>query len=55
MRGSIRKFKATVRNLCMLMLDDFKQDLPALRKKVGEALNLPEQQTCIQRNAEQYE
>ena len=74
MRGSIKKFKATVRNraqpcatvrnraqpcatcvLCMLMLDDFNQDLPALRKKVEEALNLPEQQTCIQRNAEQYE
>ena len=51
----VKEFKATLRNLCVLMLDDFNQDLPALRKKVEEALNLLEQQTCIQRNGEQYE
>ncbi|MCU7958471.1 MAG: BREX system P-loop protein BrxC [gamma proteobacterium symbiont of Bathyaustriella thionipta] len=51
----VKEFKATVRNLCVLMLDDFNQDLPALRNKVEEALNLLEQQTYIQRNGEQYE
>ncbi|HID30631.1 MAG TPA: BREX system P-loop protein BrxC, partial [Desulfobacterales bacterium] len=51
----VKEFKATVRNLCVLMLDDFNQDLPALRKNVEEALNLLEQQTYIQRNGEQYE
>ena len=51
----IKEFKATLRNLCVLMLDDFNQDLPALRKNVQEALSLLEQQTYIQRNGEQYE
>ncbi|MCG7872379.1 MAG: BREX system P-loop protein BrxC [Candidatus Thiodiazotropha lotti] len=51
----VKEFKATVRNLCVLMLDEFNQDLPELRKKVEEALNLLEQQTYIQRNGEQYE
>lgn len=51
----VKEFKATVRNLCVLMLDDFNQDLPALRNNVEEALNLLEQQTYIQRNGEQYE
>ena len=51
----VKEFKATVRNLCVLMLDDFNQDLPALRKNIEEALNLLEQQTYIQRNGEQYE
>ena len=36
------------------MLDSFDQDLPQLRKKVEEALNLLEQQTYIQRNGELY-
>lgn len=51
----VKEFKATVRNLCVLMLGGFNQDLPELRKKVEEALNLLEQQTYIQRNGEQYE
>jgi len=51
----VKEFKATLRNLCVLMLDDFDQDLPDLRKKVEEALNLLEQQTYIQRNGEHYE
>ena len=51
----VREFKATVRNLCVLMLDRFDGDLPALRKKVEEALNLLEQQTYIQRNGDLYE
>jgi len=51
----VKEFKPTLRNLCVLMLDGFNQDLPALRKTVEEALNLLEQQTYIQRNGELYE
>ena len=51
----VKEFKPTLRNLCVLMLDRFNQDLPALRKKVEESLSLLEQQTFIQRNGELYE
>jgi len=51
----VKEFKPTVRNLCILMLESFNQDLPALRKQVEEALNLLEQQTYVQRNGELYE
>ena len=51
----VREFKPTVRNLCVLMLDRFNQDLPALRKRVEEAVSLLEQQTYVQRNGELYE
>jgi hypothetical protein len=51
----VREFKATTRNLCILMLDGFSRDLPQLRKQVEEALCLLEQQTYIQRNGELYE
>jgi hypothetical protein len=51
----VRQFKATIRNLCVLMRESFDQDLPALRRDVEEALNLLEHQTYIQRNGEQYE
>lgn len=51
----VKEFKSTVRNLCVLMLDSFNQDLSELRKRVEEALNLLEQQTYIQRNGELYE
>jgi len=51
----VKEFKPSVRNLCVLMLDSFNQDLPGLRKKVEEALNLLEQQTYVQRGGEFYE
>ncbi|MGN5009222.1 BREX system P-loop protein BrxC [Aeromonas sp. 96A] len=51
----VKEFKPTVRNLCVLMLDSFNQDLPALRKRIEEALSLLEQQTYVQRNGELYE
>ncbi|NMG55067.1 BREX system P-loop protein BrxC [Aromatoleum aromaticum] len=51
----VKEFKPTLRNLCVLMLDGFSQDLPALRKRVEEALSLLEQQTYVQRNGELYE
>ena len=51
----LKEFKPTLRNLCVLMLDGFNQDLPALRKRVEEALGLLEQETYVQRNGEFYE
>ena len=51
----VKEFKATVRNVSVLMLDRFDRDLPAFIRSVEEALNLLEQQTYIQRNANLYE
>ncbi|WP_419641714.1 BREX system P-loop protein BrxC, partial [Thiolapillus sp.] len=51
----VREFKATIRNLCVLMTDSFDQDLPQLHDRVEGALNLLEQQTYIQRTGEIYE
>ncbi len=51
----VKEFKPTLHNLRILMLDGFNQDLPALGKRVEEALSLLEQQTCVQRNGESYE
>ncbi|MFZ1401401.1 MAG: BREX system P-loop protein BrxC, partial [Candidatus Promineifilaceae bacterium] len=51
----VKEFNATLRNLTVLMLDRFEADLPALRERLEEALNLLEQQTYIQRNGELYE
>lgn len=51
----VKEFKATLRNLNVLMLERFGEDMPAQRKKLEAALNLLEQQTYIQRNGELYE
>ena len=51
----IKKFKPTVRNLRVLMLERFDQELPKLHQKIEEALSLLEQQTYIQRNGDYYE
>jgi hypothetical protein len=51
----VKGFKATIRNLCVLMLDGFVSDVVQLRKQVEEGLNILEQQTYIQRNGELYE
>lgn len=51
----VREFKATIRNLCVLMLESFEQDIAVLKKNIEDALNLLEQQSYIQRNGEQYE
>ena len=50
----INEFKSTLRNVCVLMLDQFNQDLPQLSKDVEGALALLEQQNYIQRDGEQY-
>jgi hypothetical protein len=47
-------FKATVRNLTVLVYDRFGLDLPALQDEVRGALALLEQQTYIQRSGDVY-
>lgn len=47
-------FKATARNLTVLVYDRFGLNLPALQDSVKEALALLEQQTYIQRSGEVY-
>ena len=51
----VKEFRATIPNLCILMMEELDQDLPSLRKRVEEGLNLLEQQTCIQRNGGIYD
>lgn len=51
----VREFKATQRNLCVLMFDRFNCHITDLRKRVEEGLNLLEQETYIQRHGELYE
>lgn len=51
----VKEFKATLRNLSVLMLERFGEDIPAQRRKLEAALNLLEAQTYIQRNGEVYE
>ncbi len=51
----VKEFKATPRNIRVLMFDRFDEDLPALSRKIEAALNLLEQQTYIQQNGEAYE
>ena len=35
----VQEFKASVRNLCVLMLDHFDQDVSELKKRIEESLN----------------
>ncbi|MFL0648693.1 BREX system P-loop protein BrxC [Cylindrospermopsis raciborskii UAM/DH-BiRr] len=51
----VKEFKATQRNLCVLMFDRFNCHITDLRKRVEEGLNLLEQETYIQRHGELYE
>ncbi|MFP4396160.1 MAG: BREX system P-loop protein BrxC [Anaerolineales bacterium] len=51
----VKEFKATARNMTVLMIDSFDADLEALRRRVEEALTLLEQETYIQRTGEEYE
>lgn len=51
----VESFKATPRNLTVLVYDQFGLDLPVLSKQVQEALTLLETQTYVQRNGNVYE
>lgn len=51
----VTQFKATVRNICVLLQEDMNQDIPALKRNVENALAELESQTYIQRNDALYE
>ncbi len=51
----VKGFKATVRNVSILMLENLEQNIEQLNKRVAESLNLLEQQTYIQRNGNEFE
>ena len=51
----VKEFKASLHNLCVLMISSFDQDLQQLQKDVEDALNLLETQVYIQRNGDYYE
>lgn len=50
----VEGFKATVRNLSVLVYDRFGLDLPALQEQVRDALAVLEQNTYIQRTGDTY-
>lgn len=51
----VKEFKATSRNLVVLLQDRFDLDLGDLRRKVEHALSRLEQETYIQRNGDTFE
>lgn len=51
----VKAFKPTVRNICVLMQNNFNTSITALKADVEEALALLENQTLIQRNGDLYE
>lgn len=51
----VKEFKASQRNLSVLMTERFGEDAATQRNKLQAALNLLEQQTYIQRNGDVYE
>ncbi len=48
-------FKTTKRNISVLLIDDIQVDLNAHNKNIDEALNVLENQSYVQRNADVYE
>lgn len=51
----VPEFQATVRNIAVLLINNFNQDLIKLEKDVEQALNDLERQTYIERNDNLYE
>lgn len=51
----VKEFKPTVRNVCVLMQNNFNTSITALKDDVEEALALLENETLIQRNGDLYE
>ena len=51
----VKEFRATPRNLRVLLQDGFSRDLPGLRREIEEALGILDQETYIQRNGDIYE
>ena len=51
----VKEFKPSIRNICVLMQDNFNTSISSLKVQVEEALGLLESETLIQRNGELYE
>lgn len=51
----VKEFKATLRNLRVLLYGHFGVDIPALEEKIEKSLLTLERQTYIQRNGKEYE
>lgn len=51
----IKEFKASAKNIATLLIDNFELDILEHTKNVQESLNLLEEQTYVQRNADLYE
>jgi hypothetical protein len=51
----VKEFKPTVRNICVLMQDNFGTSITVLKTDVEEALALLENETLIQSNGDLYE
>jgi hypothetical protein len=51
----VKDYKATVRNVSILLMESFETDINELKDHIQEALNLLETQTYIQRNGDLYE
>jgi hypothetical protein len=51
----VKTFKPTIRNICVLMQDNFSTSITSLKADVEEALALLENETYIQRNGDLFE
>jgi len=50
----VKDFKATIRNIRILLLQDLQTDPESLNEKIKQALDLLERETYIERNGEEY-
>lgn len=50
----VKDFKATIRNIRILLLEDLQTDPETLNEIIKQALNLLERETYIERNGEEY-
>ncbi|MDD4560791.1 MAG: BREX system P-loop protein BrxC, partial [Candidatus Cloacimonetes bacterium] len=50
----VKDFKATIRNIRILLLEDLQTDPETLNEKIKQALDLLERETYIERNGEEY-
>jgi uncharacterized Zn finger protein (UPF0148 family) len=51
----VKEFQTTPRNITVLLIEEYEQDIQALRKRVEDALTVLEQQTYIKRSDNIYE
>lgn len=50
----VKDFKATIRNIRILLLEDLKTDPETLNERIKQALDLLERETYIERNGDEY-